>query len=130
MHTMITTSEELLAKLVTASVCGKCKGSRVNRTGTKACTACDGKGIADLNHPRIRFNWGFHDATGEHALGIKREVRATDAGGWFYAAGYAAGLAAVKDGAERPSSSERAWSTFVAPIAARTEYTRAMGEWL
>lgn len=130
MHTMITTSDELLTRLVAAARCGKCKGSRVNRIGTKECTACRGKGIADLNHPRIRFNGGFHDATLEHGFGKVREVSASDAGGWFYAAGYAAGLAAVKDGAKRPSSSEPAWSTLVAPIAARTEYTRAMGEWL
>lgn len=130
---MITTTEELLAKLVSASKCGKCKGTGLpgpRARARKTCLECRGSGVADLNHPRIRFNGGFHDATLESLAGRVREVRATDAGGWFYAAGYAAGLAAVKDGAPRPTTSELAWSVFVAPIVTLPAYARAMGEWL
>ena len=81
-----------------------------------------------LDSPRVRFNWGFHDATADEIAG--RPVR--DMSGHFcrsYAAGYLAGRStmarliteAVTAGvsAERPQSSEPAWLEHVASAATR-----------
>jgi len=71
-----------------------------------------------LDSPRVRFNWGFHNATADEAAG--RPAR--DMSSHFcrpYAAGYLAGrttmaglmtaAAAAGTSAERPESSEPAW---------------------
>ena len=71
-----------------------------------------------LDSPRVRFNWGFHDATADEAAG--RPAR--DMSGHScrpYAAGYLAGrttmaglmsaATAAGTSAERPESSEPAW---------------------
>ena len=78
-----------------------------------------------LDSPRVRFNWGFHDATADEAAG--RPAR--DMSGHScrpYAAGYLAGRAtmaglmsaatAAGTSAERPESSEPAWLEHVAPV--------------
>lgn len=66
-----------------------------------------------LDSPRVRFNWGFHDATCDISRG--RKVR--DVAGHFsrpYAAGYLAGVRAMDGAAERPETSEPAWLAHVA----------------
>lgn len=128
MNTITATSTEILDRLIAGARCSGCAGSGKRGRGT--CKACSGKGTADLSHPRIRFNHGFHDATLETELGIKRAVDTTNPGGWFYAVGYAAGLRAVANGAPRPTSSDPAWATLVAPIVQIDAYERAMGEWI
>jgi len=58
---------------------------------------------------RVRFNWGFHDATADVDTG--RAVR--DVSGHYdraYAAGYTAGIAAMVGATERPDSSDAAWA--------------------
>ena len=66
-----------------------------------------------LDSPRVRFNWGFHDATCD----ISRGRKARDVAGHFcrpYAAGYLAGLQAMAETSERPETSEPAWLAHVA----------------
>jgi hypothetical protein len=66
-----------------------------------------------LDSPRVRFNWGFHDATADEAAG--RPAR--DMSGHScrpYAAGYLAGLQAMVGASERPETSEPAWLAHVA----------------
>jgi hypothetical protein len=61
-----------------------------------------------LDSPRVRFNWGFHDATAEAARGRVRDVsRHFDR---TYAAGYAAGVRAMQGTTARPESSDSAWA--------------------
>ena len=96
-----------------------------------------------LDRPRVRFNWGFHDATFdvEHKLDDRRnlkegEKRRGGAGpldrttllGKVYAAGYEAGQEAgqeaMKTAKKRPESSEPAWRKFMQldePIPSLTE---------
>lgn len=75
-----------------------------------------------LDSPRVRFNWGFHDATHDREMG-RRDRRYRCAGTLFclpqgkdaaskaYRAGYEAGRQAdVSNG--RPESSESAWLDF------------------
>lgn len=81
-----------------------------------------------LDSPRVRFSWGFHDATADEIAG--RPVR--DMSGHFcppYAAGYRAGrstmarliaeAATAGVSAERPQSSEPAWLEHVASATTR-----------
>ena len=86
-------------------------------------SAADVKAAVDtLDSPRVRFNWGFHDATADVCAG--RPAR--DMTSHFcrpYAAGYLAGTAAMVDdaglpgeGIVRPESSEPAWLQHVAPV--------------
>ena len=66
-----------------------------------------------LNSPRVRFNWGFHDATCD----ISRGRQARDVSGHFcrpYAAGYLAGVQAMIGRTERPETSGPAWLAHVA----------------
>lgn len=66
-----------------------------------------------LDSPRVRFNWGFHDATCD----VSRGRRVRDVSGHFcrpYAAGYLAGLQAMVGASERPETSEPAWLAHVA----------------
>lgn len=66
-----------------------------------------------LDSPRVRFNWGFHDATCD----ISRGRKARDVAGHFcrpYAAGYLAGVQAMIGCTERPETSEPAWLAHVA----------------
>ena len=78
-----------------------------------------------LASPRVRFNWGFHDATCD----VSRGRRVRDVSGHScrpYAAGYLAGrttmaglmvaAAAAGTSAERPESSEPAWLEYIAPV--------------
>lgn len=97
-------------------VCAPCKGS--GKRGRGKCSECGGSGTAHLKHPRVRFNWGFHDATSDNAAGKPRQI--VDVGpqnlrqvsmefDFWYAQGYAEGLS-VK-GAP-PHTSEPAWLAF------------------
>ena len=97
-------------------VCEACKGT--GRRGWGQCQPCLGKGIADLKNPRIRFNWGFHDATRALAYGNVRQVvlngkqdlrTVSEEFDWWYAAGYKIGLTVE---GPRPGSSEPAWLAF------------------
>jgi hypothetical protein len=75
--------------------------------------------------PRVRFNWGFHDATRERKDGYTRRLSETIHSTEFvgrsrdplYYAGYEAGLAADMS-AGRPESSEPAWLAFRATLSA------------
>lgn len=93
--------------------CAPCKGT--GKRGRGQCSECRGSGNADLKHPRIRFNWGFHDATRDASISKPR--RLVDVGpqgldqvsmefDYWYAQGYASGLS-VPQGT-RPESSEPA----------------------
>ena len=71
--------------------------------------------VADstLDSPRVRFNWGFHNATDD----VSRGRRVRDVSGHScrtYAAGYLAGLQAMAETSERPETSEPAWLAHVA----------------
>lgn len=78
-----------------------------------------------LNAPRIRFNWGFHDAACETRLHIRRSlvdgktqtVRTVAIGfdKWYYY-GYSAGMLAVDTGVYA-NNSDPAWSEFIAQLA-------------
>lgn len=80
-----------------------------------------------LDSPRVRFNWGFHDATADEIAG--RPVRDMLSGHFCppYAAGYRVGRATMARliteaatagvSAERPQSSEPAWLEHVASTA-------------
>jgi hypothetical protein len=77
-----------------------------------------------LDSPRIRFNWGFHDATFETRHSCRRSL--VDYGPhdefhvsrsfneWYYF-GYSAGLAVSKD-TQRPETSEPAWIEFLGEL--------------
>ena len=78
-----------------------------------------------LDSPRVRFNWGFHDATADEIAG--RPARDMSSHSCRpYAAGYLAGrttmaglmsaATAAGTSAERPESSEPAWLEHVAPV--------------
>lgn len=56
---------------------------------------------------RVRFNWGFHDATADVERGTVRDVSGHF--DWAYRDGYIHGQAAMIDATERPASSEDAW---------------------
>ena len=92
---------------------------------TRTASSSAPRSPADENEvasPRVRFNWGFHDATADVCAG--RPAR--DMTSHFcrpYAAGYLAGTAAMVDdaglpgeGVVRPESSEPAWLAHVAPV--------------
>ena len=65
-----------------------------------------------LDSPRIRFNWGFHDAAADVRYG--RAVRDVSHHSCLaYAAGYVKGVAAAQVG-EPTDSSEPAWLAHVA----------------
>ncbi len=98
--------------------CAPCKGTGKRGRGT--CRTCNGHGDADLRHPRIRFNWGFHDAANEAKAGRARSVSfagehsitaVSYAFDWWYAAGYEYGLQATAEGSYA-GDSEPAWQTF------------------
>lgn len=71
--------------------------------------------------PRVRFNWGFHDARSEASRGRARTIDLTrpsceanigpnhDA---FFARGYAAGLADFAAHGDRETTSTDAWCAF------------------
>lgn len=74
------------------------------------------------NSPRVRFNWGFHDATLDRQTGF-RDRRAIPIGdlsclpvdsslGRAYAAGYAAGQRCDMSRG-RPETSDAAWAEYV-----------------
>ena len=105
----------------TDAVCAVCSGSRLAKRGRGKCKACHGSGGAELNHPRIRFNWGYHDAHHEVKLGHPRTVVAggeqtprtvSPTFSWWYAAGYAAGIADAATEAVNSTTSEPAWVAF------------------
>jgi len=113
---MTTSSPTLSARLARDSRCPACRGT--GRRGRGTCSSCRGSGAADLTHPRIRFNWGYHDAHLDGTLksGAREVVErgpqttrtvSAEANFW-YAAGYRAGLAAVSAGTYR-NDSEPAW---------------------
>jgi hypothetical protein len=64
--------------------------------------------------PRVRFNWGFHNATldGED----KRERSVEGHFDSFYAEGYRWGRASFAQMGKRVDSSEDAWQGFVAGL--------------
>ena len=75
-----------------------------------------------LNSPRVRFNWGFHDATHDRQTGF-RDRRAIPIGELFclpvdsplgraYADGYAAGQRCDMSRG-RPETSDAAWAEYV-----------------
>lgn len=85
-----------------------------NRTKGKTMTTATKTKFSD----RVRFNWGFHDATFDAERGKPKAV--VDAGEQgmsqvsrtfdrFYADGYAQGLAAYRLLQSRPESSEPYW---------------------
>lgn len=103
-------------------VCDGCQGT--GKRGRGKCSACLGKGEASsLDQPRVRFNWGYHDAASEARRGKPRTVVASgpqsetavspDFNFW-YASGYAAGLADVAAGTY-VDNSEGAWVRFTGP---------------
>lgn len=113
MHTNPTRTENLSSRFEADSKCRKCAGT--GKRGRGRCGACEGRGGAGLDHPRIRFNWGFHDATFEREHNMTREVVATGQQttktvsaefSFWYALGYGAGLRAEG----RPESSSPAWT--------------------
>ncbi len=73
--------------------------------------------LTSLDAPRIRFNWGYHDAAAEYKAGCPRLVvdrgeqttrRVSMAAGSAYAYGYQAGLRDTRHG-EYHGWSEKAW---------------------
>jgi hypothetical protein len=77
---------------------------------------------ADLNSPRMRFNWGFWDAAALTARGVVRQdgIGADNIVGShfdpFYAHGFVAGAAVIKGQGIDGHSSARAWDTFLAEL--------------
>jgi hypothetical protein len=70
---------------------------------------------------RVRFNWGFHDGTGDANGGKVRDVR-----GHFdpvYADGYNRGVETFRTTGKRPETSEPAWQARTSERAA----TAALG---
>lgn len=78
-----------------------------------------------LDNPRVRYNWGFHDATFDVSKGFPNRMtlrpgqkdRLSRCGldnttplGRAYAKGYAAGQKAMLHTTTRPQSSEAAWN--------------------
>lgn len=76
-------------------ICKPCRGS--GKRGRGQCSACHGKGEADLAHPRIRFNWGYHDGAFEQVEFSKTRDMSTHFD-WWYAQGYERGIADAKAG--------------------------------
>jgi hypothetical protein len=83
----------------TACLCVACKGT--GKRGRGKCGTCDGDKDAGLDHPRIRFNWGYHDAWSQAIRGRARalvytgpqnEQQVSPEHNYWYAAGYAHGL--------------------------------------
>lgn len=74
------------------------------------------KQALSLSSPRVRFNWGFHDATADRTHARKRDRRTIRQGDLFclplwdkaYCEGYAAGWECDLS-AGRPESSDAAW---------------------
>ncbi len=63
--------------------------------------------LSDLDSPRIRFNWGYHDA----AMDVREGWKIRDMSAHFdrnYAAGYVEGVKDAREGAYE-GNSERAW---------------------
>jgi hypothetical protein len=77
----------------------------------------------DLDSPRVRFNWGFHDATMtiEKGWKIRRIVKVGECSPEqineteqkYYAAGYRHGLLEMQFTTTRPESSTFQWLTFL-----------------
>lgn len=102
------------------SLCKACGGK--GKRGRGACGQCEGSGTvetgaASLDAPRIRFNWGYHDARADVRLDSVREVamtgdhttrRVSAAFSYWYAAGYERGLRS----AAAETTSTDAWVTF------------------
>ena len=65
--------------------------------------------------PRVRFNWGFHDAQHDATEGrpARDMTRHFDR---FYVAGYTEGTAEYKQTKARNESSEPAWKAFTARL--------------
>lgn len=59
---------------------------------------------------RVRFNWGFHDGTGEAERAAVRGME--DHQDRAYANGYVRGVLAWKNLGYRPETSDEAWSTY------------------
>ena len=92
---------------------------------------------SSLDNPRVRFNWGFHDAThdAEQNWTDRRTIKAGErdrtgrAGldrttplGKAYAMGYDAGQKAMVNTKTRPDSSEPAWRAYInQPVPGLTE---------
>ncbi len=97
--------------------CAPCKAT--GRRGRGKCGACGGSGSANhLDAPRVRFNWGYHDAAFDAKRGNARTVVATGAHtlqtvsmafSRWYCAGYVAGLRDFAAGTYAGSSSP-AWT--------------------
>lgn len=84
---------------------------------------------AALSSPRIRFNWGFHDAISDRLFGRVRDVvesgpqnilQVSKTYDRFFYEGYKIGASLEVTG-ERPSSSEEAWVQFVTDYGDRLE---------
>lgn len=70
--------------------------------------------------PRVRFNWGFHDA--QYDAQERRRVRnMSDHFDKAYAAGYMSGIAEYRQTYQRNESSDPAWKVYQGHLAhART----------
>jgi hypothetical protein len=137
-----TTRTEVLEMLVAGAKCNGCAGT--GKRGRGKCRACEGRGSADLNHPRIRYNWGYHDGANDHARGNARQVVANGPAnehavsyasglggkecGWFYAAGYQAGIEAVRNGTYN-GTSDAGWYGLVGDLVTEPTYKTAMRSW-
>ena len=78
----------------------------------------------DQFEPRVRFNWGFHEATADLAQGRK----ARDVSAHFdpsYAAGFVAGAAEFRSTGVRNESSEPAWQRARSAEKAAAEQRKA-----
>ena len=79
--------------------------------------------LTDLDAPRIRFNWGFHDGTHDAVTDYQRKADTLDCQPQAYQAGYAAGQAEVKRTGTRPDDSGAAWKAFLSSLT-KDERTR------
>ena len=120
MNTLLdVTTADLRARFDADSRCTACEGT--GRRGSGKCSRCEGSGAAHFG-PRIRFNWGYHDARAEAGRGRARQLAPFGPGdertvspecgcegAFWYAYGYAAGLRSEADDTE----STAAWVDFV-----------------
>lgn len=90
--------------------CPACIGT--GRVGGAKCTECRGKGTTPFA-PRVRFNWGYHDAARDTRKGIARDVSGhyDDA----YKAGYIYGLRDATNGTYA-GDSDAAWTQYAPPV--------------
>lgn len=119
----IPTEAQISNRLAAESRCPNCGGT--GKRGCGKCRECGGGGVAHLTHPRVRFNWGFHDAASDARHGSPRELRQVGAQNetavsaefnFWYAHGYEAGLRAVESGTSTDLS-DAAWIAFTGEVA-------------